>query len=143
MRSYSLSPYGVLLLRITLAVFTLLFQLCHLLVNSCHLLAREPEALWDFSTTEPAVAQPSTVEQPLASWTLIVHSRPWFNDDYTTSPPCIEGRRSSLQTRSCQEIMHFGTTPSIPEIPTHGLTETRKNHFGSAGSTLYLTPLVR
>jgi len=41
-----------------------------------------------------------------------------LNYDYPTSPRLIEGRRSSLQTLSCLEIMHFRTTPSTPEMPT-------------------------
>src|ERR1017187_10080718 len=34
------------------------------------------------------------------------------NEDRTTSRPLIDARRSSTQSLSCHELMHFGTTRS-------------------------------
>ena len=87
MRSCSLAPRRFLPLYITLALLVLLLQLCRLLVNGCGLLGSETQAVWNWCATESAVLEPSTVEHPLASWTLILHTLSWVNDDYTTSRP--------------------------------------------------------
>ena len=74
-----------LFLSHTLALFALLLPLGHLPVNSCYLLGSEAQTLWDLCATKTAVLQSPVVEHPLASRTLIPHTRSWFNVELSRS----------------------------------------------------------